>query len=114
MSDRGPDGKFIKGNKGGPGRPKVEEEVRELCRALSVEAVEVLAKIMRNDEVKPRERMMASNSILDRAYGKPGQQKVEADDDMPIPQVVVNVSTEEYKEVLVDHQNSVDEDDDED
>src|SRR5262249_5316522 len=39
----------------------------------SVEAVDTLASIMRNKKAPAAARAMASNSILDRGYGKPPQ-----------------------------------------
>jgi hypothetical protein len=66
--------KFQKGQSGNPGgRPKVVGEVQELARQHSTEAIATLAAIMRDKRAPPAARAMASNSILDRAYGKPPQ-----------------------------------------
>jgi hypothetical protein len=59
------------GNPGG--RPKVLGDVQELAREHSTEAIATLAAIMRDKRAPPAARAMASNSILDRAYGKPPQ-----------------------------------------
>ena len=65
---------FKKGQSGNPGgRPKVVGEVQELAREHSTEAIATLAAIMRDKKAPPAARAMASNSILDRAYGKPPQ-----------------------------------------
>src|SRR5436309_1691880 len=65
---------FKKGQSGNPGgRPKVVGDVQELAREHSTEAIATLATIMRDETAPPAARAMASNSILDRAYGKPRQ-----------------------------------------
>src|SRR5262249_16629445 len=63
-----------KGQSGNPGgRPKIIGEVQELARQYTVEAVDTLASIMRDKKAPAAARAMASNSILDRGYGKPPQ-----------------------------------------
>ena len=65
---------FQPGQSGNPGgRPKILTEVRELARTHSVEAIETLARIMRDPNEDARARVAAANAILDRAYGKPEQ-----------------------------------------
>ncbi len=44
----------------------------ELAKALAPEALQTLAHVMRNSE-SDSARVAASNSIMDRAYGKPMQ-----------------------------------------
>src|SRR5262245_58613227 len=66
--------KFQRGQSGNPGgRPKVVGEVQELARQHSAQAIETLAAIMQDEKAPPAARALASNSILDRAYGKPPQ-----------------------------------------
>lgn len=66
--------KFEKGQSGNPGgRPKEVKEVQDLARAKSVDAIERLAKIMKDDGAPHAAQVAAANSILDRALGKPPQ-----------------------------------------
>ena len=66
--------KFEKGHSGNPGgRPKIIGEVQDLARQHTAEAIKTLALIMRDKKAPAAARAMASNSILDRAYGRPPQ-----------------------------------------
>jgi hypothetical protein len=44
-----------------------------VARQYTVEAISTLAAIMRDTKAPPAARALASNSILDRAHGKPPQ-----------------------------------------
>lgn len=79
------DTKFEPGKSGNPrGRPKIPAEVRELARALSVEAIETHAAIMRDVEAPPAARGASANAILDRAWGKPAQAITGEDGEGPV------------------------------
>lgn len=70
---RSDDGRFVKGNCTNPGgRPRLPEEIKMSLRHLSLEAVEVLADLMRNSE-SDMVRARAAETILDRAWGRPAQ-----------------------------------------
>src|SRR5271154_5704895 len=61
---------FKKGQSGNPGgRIGVPKEVRELARTYTEDAINRLAFWMKSDD--PRASVAASNSLLDRGYGKP-------------------------------------------
>ena len=66
--------RFKPGQSGNPGgRPKVLAQVRELAREKSVEAINTLVAIMRDEAQDARARVAAANAILDRGWGKPAQ-----------------------------------------
>src|SRR5271169_6155566 len=61
---------FKKGQSGNPGgRIGVPKEVRELARTHTGDAINRLVFWMQSDD--PRASVAASNSLLDRGYGKP-------------------------------------------
>ena len=61
---------FQKGQSGNPGgRPKENNEVKELARKHSREAVKRLAEWMRSNE--PKASVAACVALLDRGFGKP-------------------------------------------
>jgi len=77
MTERGPDGKFIPGSKGGPGRKKLE--VSESVTALidSVVSVDDWGKIIvKLRDLAMRGNLAAINALMDRRWGKP-QQRLE-------------------------------------
>lgn len=66
--------RFQKGQSGNPGgKPKELKGVQELARSHAPEAIRTLAGIMKNSKAGPAARAMASNSLLDRGYGRPAQ-----------------------------------------
>lgn len=73
---------FEKGKSGNPGgRPKEEKEVLELARSKGKDAILKLIEIM--DTGTPKYAIMAANSLLDRAFGKPAQ-PISGDDEHPL------------------------------
>lgn len=54
------------GNEGG--RPKDEQNVREMARAYTTEALNTLVEVMRTGDLK--ERAQAASALLDRGWGR--------------------------------------------
>ena len=80
---------FEAGKSGNPsGRPKIPAEVRELARAMTVEALQTAGEIMRDTQQTGPARMSAVNTILDRAWGKPAQPVDGDGEGGPIQQLV--------------------------
>lgn len=55
------------------GRPACAAEIREIARKHGPEAMQTLIDIMRNPDIKTELRIRASDSLLDRGYGKAPQ-----------------------------------------
>lgn len=95
MAVSNPTGKggFQKGQSGNPGgRPKGWQEVRELSRHHTREALETLIKLMRSSQSE-KVQLAAANAILDRGWGKPIQALSVEDEDgnpmVPTVQIVI-------------------------
>src|SRR5262245_14712700 len=66
---------FKPGQSGNPGgRKKIPEDVREAARAMTKQAIEVLATVMRNPKESGAARVSAAVHLLDRGWGKPHQE----------------------------------------
>jgi hypothetical protein len=88
---------FVKGKSGNPGgRPIMPPELREAAKAKTVEALDVLAAVMRDDKAPPAARVSAAVAILDRGWGRPAQ-SVQVDDKR---RSVDEMSTDELMAVL--------------
>lgn len=75
-------GRFTKGNKSG-GRPKIPDDIKEMCKALTPKAIETAKTIMLDEEAKDADRLRAAEIILDRGYGKPAQSVNVETNDLP-------------------------------
>lgn len=65
---------FVPGKSGNPtGRSRRFHEVQLAAREASPEAIAALVELVNSDD--ERVRIIAANSILDRAFGKPKEQK---------------------------------------
>jgi hypothetical protein len=63
---------FAKGQSGNPtGRPKVDQEVRELAREHGPAAITKLVELMEGED--KRLALSAAQALLDRGFGKPMQ-----------------------------------------
>lgn len=93
-------GRFQKGVSGNPGgRPAMAPDVKEALEAASVSAARRLVELV--DCEDPRVALMASNSLLDRLYGKPSQTvdaKVQATDVSAIHLQILQEIAERQKE----------------
>lgn len=70
-------GRWKPGESGNPsGRPKIDPDLVAACRALTLNAVEVLKAVMTDDHATPSSRVSAAEAILDRAWGKAPQSTV--------------------------------------
>ncbi len=68
-------GRFVKGVSGNPGgRLKLPPELKEMAKAAAPRALEVAIEIMNNNVSEDADRLRAANIVLERAYGKPGQE----------------------------------------
>lgn len=60
---------------------KEKRTLSDLAKALAPEALEALARVMRDPEQTGSAVVAAANAILDRAYGKPVPVVLDADDE---------------------------------
>ena len=68
--NRSQSGRFVKGVSGNPGgRPKSIEEIRDLARSYTAEAMQSLLRIATSGKSESAV-VAASNAILDRGWGK--------------------------------------------
>ena len=62
-------GRYLKGVSGNPGgRTPLPEDLKTAARGLSMQALGVLQEALHDED--PRVRIVAANSILERAFGK--------------------------------------------
>ena len=65
---------FRPGQSGNPnGRPRILADVQTAARVYSAEAIETLARIMRNPNAPAATQIAAACALLDRGFGKPLQ-----------------------------------------
>jgi hypothetical protein len=55
------------------GRPKIPEDIKDACKAASIEAIGILLSLMRSEDTNAGERIKAATTILNRAWGTPAQ-----------------------------------------
>lgn len=67
-------GRFEKGVSGNPGgRPKIPDQVKEMFKAATPAACQLLIDMMKDEAQKPELRVDCANKIIERTYGKPTQ-----------------------------------------
>ena len=82
-------GKFTPGASGNPGgRPQLPPELKEAAKALSPEALNILAEIMRDPEATEGARVRAAECIMNRAYGTPPA-SVEVTNLSDLPSIII-------------------------
>lgn len=70
MADRDANGRFVKGNKASPGRPRLPDEFKSRAKTYADEALDRLAEIMRDVTAKHSDVIRACELLLERGYGK--------------------------------------------
>jgi len=67
-------GSYQPGQSGNPaGRPAIVREVRDLAQQYTVEAIEGLAAVLRDEKAPPSARVSAAIALLDRGWGRAPQ-----------------------------------------
>lgn len=67
-------GRFQPGVSGNPnGRPKVDPKVREMLKAATPDAAQLLIDTIKNDKAKMETRVDCAKEVLNRVYGKATQ-----------------------------------------
>lgn len=67
---------------------KATAPIREIAKQYSLEAIDALVRVLRDDDAPHAAVIGASNAILDRAHGRPSQ-VISGDDDNPLKVVHV-------------------------
>ena len=70
--NRGPDGRFLKGNRANPGgRTQIPIEIKQLARELSLEGMQRVAAMMRRETTSDRDMLAAVRLLMEYGYGRP-------------------------------------------
>lgn len=70
--NRGPDGRFLKGNRANPGgRTQIPIEIKQLARELSLEGMQHVAAMMRRETTSDRDMLAAVRLLMEYGYGRP-------------------------------------------
>ena len=94
---RGPGRPFQKGQSGNPGgKKKVPEDVRDMLRGATPEAIDLMIRTMRDENTKTELRIQIAQSIADRVLGK-ATQPIDADMDTTI-RIMLQGDIKDYAE----------------
>ena len=66
---RGPDGKFLPGNKSG-GRKPIPDDVKKMLSDAAPDAVNLLIEVMKDAGKEDKLRVQCAETIIERVYGK--------------------------------------------
>lgn len=73
--NRGPDGKFVKGNRSNPGgRTQKLPEIKEFCRSQSMDGIRKLADLMQSEDTKANDVIAIVRLFLEYGIGKPANE----------------------------------------
>lgn len=73
-ANRDNSGKFVKGVSGNPnGRPAMPDEVKEMLKAATPRAAQLLIDVIDDTEQPINLRIDCANKVIERIYGKPNQ-----------------------------------------
>ena len=73
--NRGPDGKFVKGNRSNPGgRTQKLPEIKEFCKSQSMAGIRKLADLMQSEDTKANDVIAIVRLFLEYGIGKPANE----------------------------------------
>lgn len=79
------------GQSGNPsGRQKADPDLKAAAKAHTMDALDTLVRIMKNEDAKPSDRIAAAGMILDRGHGK-ATQHVELSDKSSLVDLLVSI-----------------------
>lgn len=101
---------FKPGQSGNPsGRPKIPEEFKELAKRYSVPALRKVIEIMESPNSDYKDKLKASEIIMDRAWGK-STQAISGPEEGPIQTEskidFSHLTTEQIRELIMNERNT--------
>ena len=68
---RGEGKRFLKGNPGGTGRPKIPEDIKEALKSYAADAIRFLYASMNDPKYGRNERITCARDLANRGFGLP-------------------------------------------